>query len=251
MQTHPQAQPEHAVRRAARVLAVVVTGLAAALGAVTAEAQPERLRIGIIGTGNIGGGLAIHWADAGHELVISSRHPEELEPLAERLGERVRTGTPRKAAAFGEVVLVSVPYAATPQIGRDYADELEGKIVLDTGNPIPDRDGDMARAALEQGTGVASAEFLAGTRLVRAFNCIPAERLRNEANHEPEPHAIPLASDHPAAFEVARRLVEDAGFAPVVVGDLETARYFDLGEPLAEGVRSADELRAAIDELGL
>lgn len=231
-----------------RTLAALALGLAAAS---TGQAQNEApLRIGIIGTGNIGGGLAMHWARAGHELVISSRHPEELEPLAERLGPRVTTGTPREAAAFGEIVLVSVPYAATPQIGRDYRDELEGKVVLDTGNPIERRDGEMAREALAKGTGLASAEFLPGTRLVRAFNCIPAERLRNEANHEP-PHAIPLAGDDPEALAVARRLVEDAGFAPVVVGGLETARYFDLGEPLAEGLRSAEALTAAIEELGL
>lgn len=235
-----------------RLLATLALGLAVALGGAGAHAQSdEPMRIGIIGTGNIGGGLARHWAGAGHELVISSRHPEELEPLAEELGPRVRTGTPREAAAFGEVVLVSVPYAATPQIGRDYADELEGKVVLDTGNPIEGRDGEMAREALRKGTGIASAELLPGTRLVRAFNCIPAERLRNEAHREPEPHAIPLAGDDAEALEVAQRLVEDAGFAPVVVGGLETARYFDLGEPLAAELRTADELRAAIEELGL
>lgn len=245
-------RPAERASAAVRLLAVLVLGITAALSAPGADAQADApIRIGIIGTGNIGGGLAMHWARAGHELVISSRHPEELEPLADTLGPRVRTGTPREAAAFGDVVLVSVPYAAMPQIGRDFAAELEGKIVLDTGNPIVDRDGEMARAALDKGSGVASAELLPGTRLVRAFNCIPAEALRNEANREPEPHAIPLAGDDAEALRVAERLVEDAGFAPVVVGGLETARYFDLGEPLAQGLRTADELRAAIDELGL
>ncbi len=252
MNHRPDDRPVRRASAAARALALLALGLAAAFTGPSAQAQPdEPLRIGIIGTGNIGGGLAMHWARAGHELVISSRHPEELEPLADSLGPRVSTGTPREAAAFGEVVLVSVPYAATPQVGRDYADELAGKVVLDTGNPIEDRDGDMAREALRKGTGIASAELLPGTRLVRAFNCIPAERLRNEANREPERHAIPLAGDDEAALAVAERLVDDAGFDPVVVGGLETARHFDLGEPLAQGLRTADELRAAIDELGL
>ena len=62
---------------------------------------------------------------------------------------------------FGEVVLVSVPYGALPQVGRDLKSELAGKIVLDTGNPYPQRDGEMAVAARAKGTGVASAEYLA------------------------------------------------------------------------------------------
>jgi 8-hydroxy-5-deazaflavin:NADPH oxidoreductase len=77
----------------------------------------------------------------------------------------VRVGTPREAAAFGEVVLVSVPYIATPQVGRDFAAELKG---------YPGRDGDMAARDLQRGTGVASAEYLPGTRLVRAFNAVNA-----------------------------------------------------------------------------
>src|SRR6185503_20506516 len=71
------------------------------------------MKIGIIGTGEIGGALARHWGAAGHELLISSRHPEQLRALARELGPNVRVGTPREAAAFGEVVLVSVPYYAT------------------------------------------------------------------------------------------------------------------------------------------
>ncbi|HEX6828604.1 MAG TPA: NAD(P)-binding domain-containing protein, partial [Burkholderiales bacterium] len=135
-----------------------------------ADAPKAKPRIGIIGTGKIGGALAELWARAGYELLISSRHPEQLQELAKGLGPKVRAGTPREAAAFGEVVLISVPYGALPQVGRDYATELKGTVVLDTGNPYPHRDGAMAEEARGKGTGAASAEFLPGVRLVRAFN---------------------------------------------------------------------------------
>lgn len=236
------------------MLRMLTTALAAVAIAVLVlpvpvQSQSDTLRIGIIGTGNIGGALARHWAAAGHELVISSRNPDELEPLAEELGPSVRTGTPREAAAFGDVVLVSVPYAAMPQIGRDFAAELAGKIVLDTGNPIEGRDGDIVAESLQKGSGIASAELLPGTRLVRAFNCIPAQSLANQANREPARIAIPLAGDDEEALRTAERLVDEAGFDGVVVGGLETARYFDLGQPLALGDASADELREAIADV--
>src|ERR1041384_1806319 len=89
--------------------------------AADAPKTAKPLKIGIIGTGDIGGALARHWAKAGHQLIISSRHPERLAGLAKELGPNVKTGTPREAAAFGEVILVSVPYHATAQVGRDYA----------------------------------------------------------------------------------------------------------------------------------
>jgi hypothetical protein len=217
--------------------------------AVLAQSAPasQPMKIGIIGTGRIGGALARHWVDAGHEVLMSSRHPEELVPLADELGSRAHVGTPREAAAFGQVVLVSVPYAAMPQIGSDYADELSGKIVLDTSNPVERRDGAMAVEALRKGSGIASAEFLPGTRLVRAFNCIPAASLANEANRAPARIAIPLAGDDAEALEVAQRLVREAGFDPVVVGALERAREFDLGQPLASGLKTAAELRAMVE----
>ena len=211
----------------------------------TAHAQSDPLKIGIIGTGRIGGALARHWVNAGHEVFVSSRHPEELEALARELGPRAHVGTPREAAAFGEVVLVSVPYAAIPQIGSDFAAELAGKIVLDTSNPVVNRDGPMAAEAKSKGSGIASAAFLPGTRLVRAFNCIPAASLANEANRQPDRIAIPLAGDDAAALEMAERLVSEIGFDPVVIGGLEAARVFDLGEPLARGNWSAAQMREA------
>ena len=93
-----------------------------------ALATAAPLRIGIIGAGQIGGTLARLWVQAGHEVLLSSRHPDELKPLAQSLGPKARVGTPREAAVFGDVVLVSVPYAALPQLGRDLKAELAGKI---------------------------------------------------------------------------------------------------------------------------
>jgi predicted dinucleotide-binding enzyme len=226
-------------------LALTCVGLAVAMASPIARAQEDALKIGIIGTGRIGGALARHWVNAGHEVFMSSRHPEELQDLARELGPRAHVGTPREAAAFGEVVLVSVPYSAMPQIGTDYAAELNGKIVLDTSNPVANRDGPMAEEAKRKGSGIASAEFLPGTRLVRAFNCIPAASLANEPNRQPDRIAIPLAGDDAAALEMAQRLVADAGFDPVVIGGLEDARLFDLGEPLARGNWSAMQMREA------
>ncbi len=215
---------------------------------VVRAAEKAPLKIGVIGTGHIGGNLATLWARAGHELVISSRHPEQLQDLARSLGPKARVGTPREAAAFGDVVLISVPYAATPQIGRDLKSELAGKIVLDTGNPYPQRDGAMAEDARRRGTGVASAEFLPGTRLVRAFNAINYDDLKNEAHRKGERVAIPLAGDDAEALAVAERLVRDAGFEPVVVGPLSRAREFDVGTKVYTRLLTAPQLRK---ELGL
>lgn len=231
------------LRAVALALVAAVTGGILVAAPASAQQADRPLRIGIIGTGNIGGALARHWVAAGHEVLMSSRHPEELEPLAEELGPRARAGTPAEAAEFGEVVLVSVPYAALPQIGEDNADALRGKIVLDTSNPVERRDGEMARDAQQKGAGVASAELLPGTRLVRAFNCIPAATLRNDANREPERIAIPIGGDDPEAIAVAERLVRDAGFDPVMIGSLEDSRSFDLGGPLASGAWTAVEMR--------
>jgi predicted dinucleotide-binding enzyme len=211
-------------------------------------ADDAPLKIGVIGTGNIGSNLAALWARAGHELVISSRHPDELRDLARSLGPKARVGTPREAAAFGEVVLISVPYMALPQIGRDLRRELAGKVVLDTCNPYPERDGVMADEARRKGTGVASAEYLPGTRLVRAFNAIYYGNLKSQAHRSGERVAIPLAGDDASALAVAERLVRDAGFDPVVVGPLPRAREFDVGTKVYTEVLTARQLRK---ELGL
>lgn len=228
-------------------LVLIITTMV--LGTNCGWAQSPPTKIGIIGTGKIGSALAKHWAAAGYELVISSRHPEELEPLAKQLGDKVRTGTPQEAAAFGEVVLVSTPYGALPQIGKDFAAELKGKIILDTANPFEGRDGPMAADALKKGVGRASADFLPGTLIVRAYNCIPAATLANNANKKPERIAIPIASDDAQALEVAQKLISDSGFDAVVIGNLEDSKIFELGQPLATGSLTAKEMKEKLSDL--
>jgi 8-hydroxy-5-deazaflavin:NADPH oxidoreductase len=228
-------------------LTVTASLSSSAAAADTPPAQPSApLKIGIIGTGHIGGALATLWVGAGHEVLMSSRHPQELQALAHSLGPRARVGTPLEAARFGEVVLISVPYGALPQVGRDLKSELAGKIVLDTGNPYPERDGPMAVEARRKGTGVASAEYLPGVRLVRAFNAINSGDLRSEAHRKGAPIAIPLAGDDRQALQVAEQLVRDAGFAPVVVGPLSRAREFDVGTPVYTRLMTEPQLRQAL-----
>lgn len=236
------------VQRRTFVRAAVASLVLAALprGARSARTTSASLKIGIIGAGRIGGALGELWVQAGHQVLLSSRHPERLKPLAERLGPKARAGTPREAAAFGEVILISVPYGALPQVGRDYAAELKGKVVLETGNPFPGRDGDMAVAARAKSTGVASAEFLPGVRLVRAFNTIPHHALRSEAHRAGERIGVPLASDDEAALKIAAQLVQDAGFEPVVVGGLARAKEFDVGTAVFGQALTAGELRQAL-----
>jgi predicted dinucleotide-binding enzyme len=225
----------------AAVSLAVHAGLA---GAAPADGAP--LKIGIIGTGHIGGTLAKLWVAAGHEVLISSRHPEQLRPLAQSLGPKARVGTPREAALFGDVVLESVPYGALPQLGQDLKAELAGKIVLDTANPYPQRDGDMALEVRRVGTGVASQRYLPGVRLVRAFNAINSDDLAKDAHRAGQPIAIPLAGDDAEALAVAQGLVRDAGFEPVVVGPLARAREFDVGTPVYTRLMTAPQLRQAL-----
>ena len=231
--------------RTMRTLIVTLVGLA--LGAlVDTAAGQARLKIGIIGAGQIGGTLGEHWVKAGHEVLLSSRHPDNLKPLADRLGPLARVGTPREAAAFGDIILVSVPYGAFPQVGRDHAAALRGKIVLDPGNPFPGRDGTMAEEARRKGTAMASLDYLGSVRLVRAFNTVPASILKSEAHRAGERIAVPLAADDQKALEVAARLVRDAGFEPVVVGSLARSKDFDVGTAVFGRGLTARELRRGL-----
>jgi hypothetical protein len=236
-------------RRFLQVAAAVAAGLGAGALPHALHAQgsaSKTLKIGVIGSGRIGGTVGELWVKAGHQVMFSSLDLEHDKALAARVGAGARAGTPKEAAAFGEVLLISVPYSALPQLGRDLGDLLKGKIVLDTCNPVPGRDGDMALEARVKGTGVASPQFLPGARLVRAFNSVGYTRLQSEAHRSGERIAIPLAADDPVALQIAVRLVQDAGFEPVAVGPLARAKEFDPGAPVYGKALTAAELRQGL-----
>ena len=139
-----------------------------------------------------------------------------------------------------------MPPSAIPQLGEDLIELMQGKVVIDCGNPYPRRDGPMAAEALEKGTGVASAEFLPGVRLVRAFNAINYRSVEREAHREGEKVGIPIAGDDEDALRIVSDLVVDAGFDPVVVGSLARGREFDQGSPVYVTNMTAAQLREAL-----
>jgi len=215
------------------------------MGLRAAEARKE-LRIGVIGSGRVGGTLGALWVKAGHEVMFSSLDLEHDRKLAASVGAGARAGTPKEAAAFGEVLFFAVPYSALPGLGRELAAEIKGKIVLDASNPIPGRDGAMAKEALAKGTGVASPEFLPGARVVRAYNEVSYVRMREDAHRAGERLGIPIAGDDAQALKTAVRLVRDAGHEPVIVGGLARAREFDYGSAVFGRPMTAAELRQAL-----
>ncbi|WP_342148264.1 NADPH-dependent F420 reductase [Methylorubrum sp. SB2] len=224
------------------VLAALLCTLA--LPAVAQSENPKK--IGIVGAGNIGGTLGRLWLKAGYEVFFSSRHPEELKPLIEELGPKARAGTPAEAIAFGNAVLIAVPYKAYPELGRENAAALKGKVVIDAGNAVKARDGEIYDEVEKDGIGAVSARYLPGARIVRAFNAANYKIFLKNAGR-PEPRmAVPIAGDDPKALETARTLVSDAGFDPVVVGELESAKKFAMGSPGFGHDLSAPELKAKL-----
>ncbi|MGH7768227.1 MAG: NADPH-dependent F420 reductase [Candidatus Binatia bacterium] len=228
---------------------VWVAALVLALGSLprTVFAQAatgdSAVKIGIIGSGNLGGAVGALWVKSGHPVLFSSRHPEQLKSLVDGLGPLARAGTVREALTFGDVVFVAVPYAAYPQLGKDYAQEFAGKIVIDAGNAVLARDGEIVKEAREKGIGITSAKYLAGARIVRAFNTFNYRRLPGMANRPEGRVGIPMAGDDKEALAVASTLVRDAGFDPVIIGGLERAKDFAQGAPLYGQEITAQEMQ--------
>jgi len=220
-------------------------GLATAGSAFSVRAAARddgaKMKIGVIGSGRVGGTLGSVWVRAGHEVMFSSRTLDDDKALAAKLGSNARAGTPREAAAFGDVVLVSVPYRALPDVGKAVGDLIKGKVVIDTCNPIVNRDGEIATWAREKGAGLASAELLPGARIVRAFNAIGSTRM-GTAHQQPGAIGMPIAGDDAEAIAIASRLIRDIGYEPVVIGGLALGKHLVPGTPLA-GERSPEEIR--------
>jgi 8-hydroxy-5-deazaflavin:NADPH oxidoreductase len=205
-------------------------------------------KIGIVGSGHIGGTLGTLFARAGYEVFFSSRHPETLKDLAESAGPKGRAGTVQEAITFGDVILMSLPMKGFTELDVAAKEALQGKIVIDTSNPYPERDGEIAEAAKREpgGTGPFVARLLPGARIVRAFNTVYFKDLGKTVNNKGERIGIPIASDDEEGLAAATELAENVGLEPVVAGGLATSKLFDVGTAVYATSASAKEIRKVL-----
>ena len=177
--------------------------------------------IGFIGSGHIGSQLARLAVARGYDVVLSnSRGPETLQGLVEELGEHARAATATEAAAAGDIVVVTTPLAAEATLP---VEELAGKVVIDTNNYYPQRDGHIAELD-DESTTVAERlqKVLPTSHVVKAFNHIGARELtsQNLPSGAPERRALIVAGDDPSARERVSALIEEFGFDAVDIGEL-------------------------------
>jgi predicted dinucleotide-binding enzyme len=203
------------------------------------------MRIGIIGAGMIGSTMAKIWSDAGHDIRLSSRHPEQLHDFVATLGSRAAVSTPAQAAKFGEVVMLTVPLSAVLGMAPELAPLLAGKVVIDTGNAYEKRDGQTAVDATAHPGGSAAwaAGFFPDARWVKGFNTVYFKVLVSEAHRAGDRLGIPLASDDPDAVDLVAGLVRDAGFDPVIAGALARGKEFEPGAPIYNTGMSGRDVR--------
>ena len=204
------------------------------------------MQIGIIGAGHIGSALAANFIRAGHTVAIAnSRGPESLADLVGRLGPGARAVSAAEAADFGEVVVETIPFGKVPTLS---ALPLVGKVVIDTANYYPQRDGQIELGGLSQGAWVA--RQLPGVRVVKAFNAIAAADLAQDGDpSQPleERRAIYVASDDEDAKQSVMRLVEEMGFAALDTGSLQDSAVHQTDGPLYGQKLSLEQAREAVE----
>ena len=195
------------------------------------------MRIGIIGAGRIGGNCAVQFAKGGHEVMLSSRDPSKLEPLAAEIGDAASVGTPAEAAEFGEVVVLSVPWDGIDD-ALERAGSLEGKIVIDTTNQY----GSSEMPADDQTGASFHAARVDGARYTKSFNTLTAP-FQAEAAFRPDDQRIVqwVCGDDVAAKQVVMGLINDAGYAPIDLGRNEDATVMEM--PRRDGAVYGEEYR--------
>ncbi len=200
--------------------------------------------IGLIGAGHIGSQLARLAVANGYDVVLSnSRGPETLAALVKELGPRARAATPAEAARAGDLVVVTVPLRSHRDVP---VAPLAGKIVIDTNNYYPQRDGHIR--ALDDETTTTSEllqAHLPTSKVVKAFNHIYAADLTKDGQPRgtPRRRALAIAGDDPDAKAVVTQLIDRFGFDVVDLGPLREGWRIQRDTPGYGPRRTADELR--------
>jgi len=197
--------------------------------------------LGIIGAGNIGSTLARLAVQAGYDVVLSnSRGPETLVDLVAELGERARAATPAEAAASGDLVVVTIPLKSIDQVP---AEPLRGKVVIDTNNYYPQRDGEIAELEDESTT---TSELLQArlpeSKVVKAFNNINYRALGELARPAgaPDRSTLAVAGDDADAKAPVAELLDDLGYDTYDAGPLSEGWRYQRDLPAYAQLYSAD-----------
>ncbi|GAA0299522.1 NADPH-dependent F420 reductase [Kineococcus aurantiacus] len=217
--------------------------------------------IGIIGSGNIGSVLARLAVDAGHDVVIAnSRGPESLAGLVGELGPRARAATTAEAAEAGDLVVVTIPLGRVQDLP---AGLLDGKVVIDTCNYYPERDGDIAVLdSHELTTSELVQRHFAGARVVKAFNNIFAQNLGElqRPAGAADRTTLTIAGDDEEAERVVAEFLDAIGYDVFDTGSLADSWRFQRDQPAYAGVytesgdpaeprrRTREELQARLEE---
>ena len=208
------------------------------------------MKIGIIGSGNIGSNLGRHWAKAGHEVLFSSRHPEELDSLTKLTGEKSKAVSVAEAfEADADVYLLATPFKAIDELAELYAGEYENKVIIDVTNPYPGRDGEMAQEVRDANYNASeyTAQKFNTAKTVKAFNTIRAEHLRDHAFRDDQKLTIPYAAQDTQSQKVTKKLIEDIGFDSLYIGDLSDTKIMDPGQEIYGKSLTRDALKQLVD----
>jgi hypothetical protein len=192
------------------------------------------MKIGILGSGNIGGALGRTWAAAGHTVMFSgSRDQAKLEALAQQAGHGASWGTLEEAAAFGEVVLLALLWPQVVEALPQLAPVLEGKILIDASNPLTPDFVHLAIGHTDSG-GETVARQLPGVRVVKAYNSVGANIIGSASKQFGNVTAPTLffCGDDAGAKQTVAGLIAASGFEPFDVGALSTARFLEPLEQL-------------------
>ncbi|MGI5126181.1 NADPH-dependent F420 reductase [Pseudonocardia sp. CA-107938] len=181
------------------------------------------MRIGVLGTGNLGVALGAAWTRAGHEVLVAGRSAERAEAAAEQIGGRAVA--PRDAVRDRDALLVAVTWTGLPEMLRlagAHEGTLAGVPLIDPTNAVEHGVGELLTS---DGRAIAEhvADWAPGAHVVKAFHLFPAEQWQPGSG----PVAVTMAGDDPAALDVVGELVRDAGGDPVVLGPLRRARQLE------------------------
>jgi hypothetical protein len=187
------------------------------------------MKIGIIGTGNVGGELGKGWLKKGHDVIFGVRDPQsaKAQALAQALGPKARMEPVGNLASIGEVIVLATPWAGAESAVKS-AGNLAGKILVDCTNPIAEGFKGLS-IGLHTSAGEQVASWAKGARVVKAFNTTGAGNMANPI-YGTQAVTMFICGDDPEAKRVIARLAEDLGFDPCDTGPLYHARYL---EPMA------------------